>query len=140
VLLVGEKGLGPWQTLRADFFGELQKDEPLYKAHRLINVPPLREAELGEVVGRPAKLLSARFEPDHLAADVARRTAEESTRDAGALPLLSMTCGEVWSSNAMAFFVRRRSRSSSVACWWSGRMRSFPVIPIPKRGFGAFSR
>ena len=44
------------------FLGELQKDEPLYLVHRQINVPPLREAELREVVGRPAELLSARFE------------------------------------------------------------------------------
>src|SRR5262249_47782741 len=29
-------------SMRADFFGELQKDEPLYKVHRQINVPPLR--------------------------------------------------------------------------------------------------
>jgi formylglycine-generating enzyme required for sulfatase activity len=64
-------------SLRADFFGELQKDEPLYGAHRQINVPPLREVELQEVVSRPAALLCARFETDHLAADIARRTAEQ---------------------------------------------------------------
>jgi hypothetical protein len=32
---------------------------------------------LREVVSRPADLLSARFEAEHLAADIARRTAEE---------------------------------------------------------------
>ena len=32
-------------SMRADFFGELQKDEALYSAHRQINVPPLREAD-----------------------------------------------------------------------------------------------
>ena len=37
-------------SMRADFLGELQKDEPLYKVHRKIDVPPLREAELHEVV------------------------------------------------------------------------------------------
>jgi formylglycine-generating enzyme required for sulfatase activity len=83
-------------SLRADFFGELQRDEPLYAVHRQINVPPLREAELREVVSRPAALLAARFETDALAADIARRTAEESVKDAGALPLLSYLLDDMW--------------------------------------------
>ena len=83
-------------SMRADFFGELQKDEPLYAAHRQINVPPLREAQLREVVSRPAELLSARFETEELAADIARRTAEESVKDAGALPLLSYLLDDMW--------------------------------------------
>jgi hypothetical protein len=32
-------------SMRSDFLGELQKDEPLFKVHRKIDVPPLREAE-----------------------------------------------------------------------------------------------
>jgi formylglycine-generating enzyme required for sulfatase activity len=83
-------------SMRTDFFGELQKDEPLYQAHRLISVPPLREAELRKVVNRPAELLSARFETDRLATTIARRTAEESTKDAGALPLLSYLLDDMW--------------------------------------------
>jgi hypothetical protein len=79
---VGDPRLYALMSLRADFFGELQKDTPLYKAHRQINVPPLGEAELPEVVTQPARLLSARFETDHLAADIANRAAEESTREA----------------------------------------------------------
>ena len=43
---------------------------------RKIEVPPLREAQLREVVSRPAELLSARFETEHLAGDIARRAAE----------------------------------------------------------------
>jgi formylglycine-generating enzyme required for sulfatase activity len=84
-------------SLRADFFGQLQKDEPLYGAHRQINVPPLREAELNEIVRNPARLLSARFQTDTLAADIARRAAEESAEDAGALPLLSYLLDDMWS-------------------------------------------
>jgi len=84
-------------SLRADFFGELQKDDSLYAAHRQINVAPLREAALYGIVGNPAKLLSARFETDTLAADIARRTAEESAEDAGALPLLSYLLDDMWS-------------------------------------------
>ena len=83
-------------SMRADFLGELQKDEPLYAVHRQINVPPLREAELREVVSRPAELLSARFETDGLADIITRRTAEDSVKDVGALPLLSYTLDDMW--------------------------------------------
>jgi formylglycine-generating enzyme required for sulfatase activity/DNA-binding winged helix-turn-helix (wHTH) protein len=93
---VGDGHLRGVMSLRADFFGELQKDEALYEIHRLINVPPLREGELREVVSRPAALLSARFENDHLAADIARRAAEESAKDASALPLLSYLLDDMW--------------------------------------------
>jgi formylglycine-generating enzyme required for sulfatase activity len=93
---LGDPRLRAMMSIRADFFGDLQKDEPLYGAHKLINVPPLREAQLREVVSRPAALLSARFEPEELAADIARRTAEESAKDAGALPLLSYLLDDMW--------------------------------------------
>jgi formylglycine-generating enzyme required for sulfatase activity len=85
-------------SLRADFFGDLQKDEALYAVHRQINVTPLREAQLREVVSKPAALLGARFENQHLAADIARRAAEDSSRDAGALPLLSYLLDDMWKS------------------------------------------
>ena len=41
-------------SMRADFFGELQKDQSLDEVSRQIEVPPLREAELLEIVSRPA--------------------------------------------------------------------------------------
>ena len=83
-------------SMRSDFLGELQKDEPLFKVHRKIDVPPLREAELREVVSRPAELLSARFETAGLADIITRRTAEDSVKDVGALPLLSYTLDDMW--------------------------------------------
>jgi len=83
-------------SLRADFFGELQKDEALYGVHRLINVPPLREADLYRIVSEPARLLGAKFQSETLSRDIARRTAEESTEDAGALPLLSYLLDDMW--------------------------------------------
>jgi formylglycine-generating enzyme required for sulfatase activity len=83
-------------SLRADFLGELQKDESLYAIAGQIDVPPLREAVLRDVVSRPAELLAAKFETDHLAADIARKAAEESTKDAGALPLLSYLLDDMW--------------------------------------------
>jgi len=83
-------------SLRSDFFGELQKDEPVYDAHQLISVPPLRETDLREIVAQPAALLSARFENDQLPAILARRTAEESVEEVGALPLLSYLLEDMW--------------------------------------------
>jgi formylglycine-generating enzyme required for sulfatase activity len=85
-------------SLRADFFGELQKDEWLYGVHRLISVAPLREAQLREVVSEPAALLGARFENDRLAEDIALRAADQSSKDAGALPLLSYLLDDMWKS------------------------------------------
>ena len=83
-------------SMRADFLGELQKDEPLYTVHRKIDVPPLRELELREVVSRPAELLAARFETPGLVDVITRRTAEDSVKDVGALPLLSYTLDDMW--------------------------------------------
>jgi formylglycine-generating enzyme required for sulfatase activity len=98
---LGDPRLRAMISMRADFFGDLQKDEPLYAVHRLVNVPPLREAQLREVVSRPAGVLSARFEPEQLAADIARRTADESAKDAGALPLLSYLLDDMWTGMVM---------------------------------------
>jgi formylglycine-generating enzyme required for sulfatase activity len=95
---LGDPRLRAMMSMRADFFGDLQKDEPLYAVHRLINVPPLREAQLREVVSQPAALLSARFETPGLADSIARRTAEESAKDAGALPLLSYLLDDMWTN------------------------------------------
>jgi len=83
-------------SMRADFLGELQKDEPVFKVHQKIDVPPLREAELREVVSRPPELLSARFEPAGLVDIITRRAAEDSVKDVGALPLLSYTLDDMW--------------------------------------------
>ena len=93
---IGDARLRAMMSMRADFFGDLQKDEALYSTHRQVNVPPLREPQLREVVSRPAELLSARFENDGLAAYIAHGTAEESTKDAGALPLLSYLLDDMW--------------------------------------------
>ena len=83
-------------SMRADFLGELQKDEPLYKVRLQIDVPPLREAALREVVSRPAALLSARFETAGLVDIITRRAAEDSVKDVGALPLLSYSLDDMW--------------------------------------------
>src|SRR5262249_17806612 len=95
---VADSRLYVLMSMRADFLGELQKDEPLFKVHRKIDVPPLREAELRSVVSRPPELLSARFETAGLADMITRRTAEDSVKDVGALPLLSYTLDDMWSA------------------------------------------
>src|SRR5262249_29502375 len=86
---LADRRLFALMSMRSDFLGALQNDHPLFSRHQKIDVPPLREMDLREVVSRPAELLSARFETPRLAATIAQRTAEESTKDAGALPLLS---------------------------------------------------
>ena len=93
---LGDPRLRVFMSIRSDFLGALQNDEPLFNARRQIDVPPLREAALQEVVSRPAMLLGARFEAENLAADIARRSAEEAAKDAGALPLLSYLLDDMW--------------------------------------------
>jgi hypothetical protein len=91
-----EARLRTMMSMRPDFLGSLQNDEPLFEARQLIEVPPLREAELREVVSRPAQLLTARFESEGLIDIISRRTAEDSVKDVGALPLLSYTLDDMW--------------------------------------------
>jgi hypothetical protein len=91
-----EPRLRAMMSMRSDFLGELQKDEALYAVHWQINIPPLRETELRNVVSRPADLLSARFETPGLVDIISRRTAEDSVKDVGALPLLSYTLDDMW--------------------------------------------
>jgi len=83
-------------SMRSDFLGSLQSDAPLFNARRLIEAPPLGEEGLREVVSRPAQLLGARFESDRLIEIIARRAAEDSVKDVGALPLLSYTLDDMW--------------------------------------------
>ena len=83
-------------SMRADFYGSLQRDTPLFSARLQIDVPPLGEDELCEVVSRPSRLLAARFESERLVGIIAQRAAEDSVRDVGALPLLSYTLDDMW--------------------------------------------
>jgi formylglycine-generating enzyme required for sulfatase activity len=93
-----DRRLRAMMSMRSDFLGHLQSDEPLFRARQHVDVPPLRETDLREVVGRPAQLLSARFETDGLIDIISRRTAEDSVKDVGALPLLSYTLDDMWAS------------------------------------------
>jgi hypothetical protein len=83
-------------SVRSDFLGHLQNDKLLFKVRQHIDVPPLGEEELREIVSRPAQLLSARFETDGLVDIISRCTAEDAVKDVGALPLLSYTLDDMW--------------------------------------------
>ena len=89
-------------SLRSDFLGHLQNDKPLFTARHYIDVPPLGETELREIVSRPAQLLGARFETERLVDIITRRTAEDSAKDVGALPLLSYTLDDMWTQMVKA--------------------------------------
>ncbi len=64
-------------SLRSDFLGHLQNDGPLFKGRLQIDVPPLGEPELRQVISQPAELLSARFESPTLVDIITRRTVED---------------------------------------------------------------
>lgn len=98
VQALSDRRLHVMMSMRSDFLGHLQADKPLFKARQHIDVPPLGEEELREIVGRPARLLSARFESDRLVDIISRRTAEDSVKDVGALPLLSYTLDDMWAN------------------------------------------
>jgi formylglycine-generating enzyme required for sulfatase activity len=98
VQALSDPRLRAMMSMRSDFLGYLQNDEPLFKARQQIDVPPLRETELREVVSSPARLLAARFETESLIDIMTRRAAEDAVKDVGALPLLSYTLDDMWQS------------------------------------------
>jgi formylglycine-generating enzyme required for sulfatase activity len=93
---IADPRLRSMMSMRSDFLGHLQADEPLFKVRQQIDVAPLREPELREIVSRPAEVLGARFETEGLIDIITRRTAEDSIKDVGALPLLSYTLDDMW--------------------------------------------
>ena len=58
---VADPRLVALMSLRSDFLGQVQNDEPLFAVHCKIDVPPLRERELNRVIREPAQQLGARF-------------------------------------------------------------------------------
>src|SRR5262245_33497725 len=64
---LGDNRLRAFGSLRADYFDRLQVDEPLFKCHEHIDVPPLDRAQLHEVVTAPASALGVHFENDEVA-------------------------------------------------------------------------
>ena len=121
-------------SMRSDFLGELQKDEPLYSVHQQINVPPMRRDALLELVSQPAELLSARFETAHPCRrhrkPRSRRVQQGSLAFCHFCPTSWMTCGDTWSIVATERFACRLSRLTSGACSSIGQTRSSTPIRI----------
>jgi hypothetical protein len=89
---LGDSRLRAFGSLRADYFDRLQADEPLFKCHEHVNVPPLDRAQLHEVVTAPARALRVRFEDT----EIANRITAAATAEPGALPLLSYLLTDMW--------------------------------------------
>jgi tetratricopeptide (TPR) repeat protein len=79
-------------SLRSDRYGRFQADAPLFAASTVVDVPPLRAAELHQVVERPPAVLGAGFEDPAMSERVIHSTA----RQPGALPLLSYLLEDLW--------------------------------------------
>jgi tetratricopeptide (TPR) repeat protein len=79
-------------SLRADYFDRLQADEPLFKHHEHVNVPPLDRDQLQTVVSVPARALGVTFEDDK----IADRITDAAAAEPGALPLLSYLLTDMW--------------------------------------------
>jgi WD40 repeat protein len=85
-----DRRLFTFASLRADYFDRFQSDEPLFKCHEHVNVPPLDRAQLLEVVTAPARALDVLFEDDKIAERITHAAAAEQ------LPLLSYLLHEMW--------------------------------------------
>ena len=79
-------------SLRADYFDRLQADEPFFKLHEHVNVPPLDRAQLHAVVTAPADALGVTFENEK----IADRITDAAAAEPGALPLLSYLLTDMW--------------------------------------------
>jgi WD40 repeat protein len=79
-------------SLRADYFDRLQADEPLFKLHEHVNVPPLDRSQLQAVVTGPPGALGVTFEDDK----IANRIIDAAAAEPGALPLLSYLLTDMW--------------------------------------------
>jgi TPR repeat protein len=86
--------LGAFASMRSDYFGRLQADEPLFKCYEHVDVPPLDSTQLHEVVTTPAQVLGVAFEDNQIADRITAAAAAEP----GALPLLSYLLTDMWAS------------------------------------------
>ena len=85
-------------SMRSDFYGSLQSDKPLFTAHLQIDVPPLGEEELREVVRRPAGIARGAVRSPS-GSSISSRSAPPKNSvedDVGVLPLLSYTLDDMW--------------------------------------------
>jgi hypothetical protein len=84
-------------TLRADFYGraiELSRDFSDQLAAGLVNLGPLREAELRAIIEKPAERIGVPFDPG-----LADRIVNDVKAEPGNLPLLEYALTELWKAN-----------------------------------------
>ena len=91
---LGDPRLRAFASMRSDYFGRLQADEPLFKCYEHVDVPPLDRTQLHEVVTTPARVLGVAFEDSQTAGRITAAAAAEP----GALPLLSYLLTDMWAS------------------------------------------
>lgn len=88
-----EHSLSPVLTLRADFYGRILEHRALGEAvdAGLLNVLPMSEQELREVIEKPALKMDRSFEPG-----LVNRLLEDVMEQPGTLPLLEFALTELW--------------------------------------------
>ena len=92
-------------SLRSDHYGQLQDDKELFPVTTRVDVPPLAQDALQQVVSEPARLLGARFEDEPMVLKIATSSASQP----GALPLLSYLMEDMWK--------RMQARGDGVLRW-----------------------
>lgn len=81
-------------SLRSDFYQDFQNDAAIFALSEKVDVLPLSQDVLTDVIRKPAETLGARFEDNNMPTVIAAATDLES----GALPLLSDLLQEMWLS------------------------------------------
>ena len=79
-------------SLRADYYGQWQADEPFFRHGERIDVPPLTKEQIERVVREPADRLGVRFENP----DIVGVIAEATWKEPGGLPMLSYLMQDAW--------------------------------------------
>ncbi len=79
-------------SLRADYYGQWQADEPFFANGDRIDVPPLTKQQIERVVREPAERLGVRFENP----DIVSVIAEATYKEPGGLPMLSYLMQDAW--------------------------------------------
>jgi hypothetical protein len=79
---------------RADYYGELQANAPLFELTEKIDVPPLKVDRLALVLREPARVLGVGFESE----DLVNHVVKSAEGQPGALPLLADLFTDLWES------------------------------------------
>jgi tetratricopeptide (TPR) repeat protein len=108
-------------SLRSDYYPQYQNDGDLFAASERVDILPLTQAVLTEIVRKPAETLGARFE----SGDMVQHVVAATEREAGALPLLSDLMHDVW--------LRMLERGDGVLRWSDGPDIVDVAAPLRRR-------